>query len=81
MERNDGVPLLVGHFVDDPVPCKACIVDNNMDLPLPKFRRLFHQLVDVLGVQHVSWYRQRFPSGLIDGYGNRFGLGCSDVKE
>ena len=47
------------YLMNNPVPRKPSIIDNNMDLPTPKLRRLLDQLRDVRVVEHVAGDGQR----------------------
>ena len=65
----------VRNLMDDAVPCETGVVDNDMDLPLPKHRRLLHQLVDVVRIQHIARDCDCFAAALVDflRYGLRLG--------
>lgn len=49
-----GVPLLVPHLVNHPVPGVSCIVDDDVDLPATKLGRLLDQHGEVVGVGYVA---------------------------
>ena len=71
VQGEDGLPLLVGHFVDDCVPCEPGIVDDDVDLAATKFCALLHQLIYMLGIQHVTGHINGLSSGTIDVFGHR----------
>ena len=48
VQRDDGVPLLVGHLVDHAVPGVAGVVDNDVDLAVAEGGGLGDELLDVL---------------------------------
>lgn len=51
---NNGVPLLVGHLVDDTVPCIASVVDNDVDLAVAKFGGFLDESLDVVVVENIT---------------------------
>lgn len=54
------------YFVNDTVPCKASVVDNDVNLAIAKLSRLLDQLIDVAVVQHIAGHRQRLAAILVD---------------
>lgn len=52
--------------MNHPIPRKTRIINNNMDLPAPEFRRLLHQLRDILIIQHITRHRDGLAARLVD---------------
>lgn len=40
--------------MNNSIPGKPRIINNNMNLPLPKLRRLLHQLGDILAIRDIA---------------------------
>lgn len=56
MEVDDSVPLLIGHLVDDTVPCISSIVHDDMNLAATELRSLLDQNLDIFVVKDVACY-------------------------
>lgn len=54
------------YLVNDTVPGKASVVDNDVNLAVAKFRSLLDQLIYVAVVQHIAGHRQRLAAILVD---------------
>lgn len=63
--------------MNDAVPRKARVVDDDVDLAVAELRRFFHQRVDVGAVQHVAGYGDRAAAGFVDRFGYGFGFLCA----
>ncbi len=53
-------------LVDDAVPGKACIGNDNVDLAIPKLSRPLYQIGDVGVVEQVAGDGERAAAGLVD---------------
>lgn len=47
--------------MNDPIPSKSRIIDNNVNLPPAKLSCFLHKLIHVLSIQHIADNRQRAP--------------------
>lgn len=77
---DHGVPLLVAHFMNHPVPSVPCVVDDEVDFAAAKLGRLLDQHGKVARVGHIA---RHADGGVgrrgIDRRGDRVGLGAVDV--
>ena len=74
VEGDDGVPLGVGHLVDDAVPGVARVVDDDVDLAVAEGGRLLDELGDVLLGGDVAGYGDGLAAGGVDAVGYILGL-------
>ena len=79
MQCENSLPLLVGHLMNDRIPNKPRIIDNNMDFAIAKFGSLRHEFFDVFRIEHVTWYGNGFPTSIVDFFSDGVGSGCVDV--
>jgi hypothetical protein len=49
------------YLMNNPIPSKSRIIDNNVNLPTTKLSSFLHKLFDVLSIQHIADNRQRAP--------------------
>ncbi len=81
VEREDGIPLLIRHLVDDAVPGEPRVVDDDMDLAPAELRGLVDEGVDVGCVEHVARDGEGFAAGGVDGVGDGVGFVAVDVLD
>lgn len=62
--------------MDDAVPRKARVIDDDVNLPVAELRRLLHQRVDVRAVQHIAGYGDCGAAGFLDRFGYCFCFLC-----
>lgn len=74
VQRDDGLPLLVRHLVDDAVPRVAGVVDNDVDLAVAKLGGLVDEQLDVGAVEDVAGHADGLAAGLVDGGGDGIAL-------
>lgn len=53
---DNSVPLLVGHLVDDTVPCVSSIVHDDVNLAAAELGRLLDENFDVFVVKDIACY-------------------------
>lgn len=54
--------------MNDPVPREPGIVDDDVDLSVPKLGRLLHQVFNIVGIQDISDDGNRAAGfGVVDG--------------
>jgi len=64
--------------MNDTIPRIPGIVDNNMDLPVPKIRCRLHQPLEVVIVRDIARDKDRSTGqGIVDSFASRFCLRCS----
>lgn len=64
------------HLMDYRVPCKASIVDNDMNLAISKICCFLNQLLNICLIEHISRNCNCAKTLLIDGLSNLFSLLC-----
>lgn len=63
--------------MNDPIPSKPGIIHDNMNLAIPKLRRLLHQLGDIIAIRDIADDGERAPRfGGINGVRDGVGLFC-----
>jgi hypothetical protein len=77
VQVDDGVPLLVRHFVDHAVPCVARVIDDDVDLAVAKLRRLLNERLDVGIVEDVARDSDGAAAVLLDLVDYGLGLLCA----
>ncbi|KAJ3474285.1 hypothetical protein NLG97_g9913 [Lecanicillium saksenae] len=68
--RDDGLPLLVRHLVDDAVPGVAGVVDDDVDLAVAKLGGLVDEQLDVGLVEDVAGHADGLAARLVNGLGD-----------
>lgn len=67
--------------MDDAVPRKPSIVDNDMDLPVPKLRGLLHDSFQIRVVLDVADDGEGAAGGgIVDGLHDAVGVGCCSTR-
>jgi hypothetical protein len=73
----EGELEFVANLVDDTVPGKSSIVNNDMDLSVSKFSCLLYHSLQVCAVLNVTGNRDGSSRrSIVDGLGDGFGLSC-----
>lgn len=80
MHRQDGVPLLVRHLVNDAVPGIPSVIDDDVDLAVAELSSFLNQHGEVVEIGHIAGHRDRtIRQGIVYGFGNGFGFGAVDI--
>ena len=81
VHRENGIPLLIGDFMDDTIPGITGIVDNDMNLSISKLCRLLDQNGEEVGVGDIaSNGNSSTGGGVVDRLGNAVGFGGVDIS-
>ena len=79
--RETGGKGGIVNLVYNTIPSKPRIINDNMNLPASKLRRLLNQLIDIFRIQHISGYGNGSAACLGDFLDDGLSFCCSVPKQ
>jgi hypothetical protein len=80
VDSQHGVPLLVGHLVNNTIPGEAGVVDNDVNLAVAKLCGLLDKIGKVCVVKDVAGDSDGLAAVVSDGLRSGSGLFCLDIS-